>query len=212
MAESDIAIIPQGETVQERIVVVTETQRERGYNFDAVRRYRTRRTYRPTKHSLPNGSPITDHVATDPISFQMVGLLTPHNQIINASAFPSVTTEEDAQALVEFFSDPADGALELVRRNRDALIQYADEKTLLTLIGDDLNLPNMVITSIDDPKTPELGDAYELTIGFRQVRVPRSASRIAPIVSDDVERLGGGDFSLGSPTFGFSSVGTPVGL
>jgi hypothetical protein len=142
-------------------------------------------------HSVPSGSPITDHVRTDPITFQLVGVLTPYNVARNNIPFD---LEDPFAAAFDDADDQADASLELTRRNRDQLLQYADERTLLTIVGDEINLPNMVITSIDDPKTSTLGDSFELTMSFRQIRVPTNAARIAPIISDDAEALGGGQF------------------
>lgn len=194
MAESDIAIIPQDQTVSDRIVVVTESDRLRGYKFDAVRKYRTRRTYRPTKHSVPSGAAITDHVSTDPISFQLVGLLTPYNAA-DVSGFASLLFGAFASdnVVTDAIADSADTELEATRRKRDQLIQFADEKTLLTVMGNEFQHANMIITSIDDPRTVGLGDAYELTISFRQIRIPVNVARIAPLISDDADFLGGGD-------------------
>ena len=41
-----------------------------------------------------------------------------------------------------------------------------------------------------------MGDAYELTVSFRQIRIPRNSARVAPLFSSDVERLGGSDFGF----------------
>lgn len=194
MAESDIAIIPQDQTVSDRIVVVTDFERRRGYKFDAVRKYRTRRTYRPTKHSVPSGAAITDHVSTDPISFQLVGILTPYNAA-DVSGFASLLFGAFAGegVLTDAIAVGAETELEATRRKRDQLIQFADEKTLLTVMGDEFQHANMIITSIDDPRTVGLGDAYELTISFKQIRIPVNVARIAPLISDDADFLGGGD-------------------
>ena len=56
--------------------VVSAAQQGSGYEFDAVTRYDTRRRYKPTRHSVPSGSSITDHVSKEPIVFRLVGVLT----------------------------------------------------------------------------------------------------------------------------------------
>ena len=191
MAESDIFIVPQDQTINERLVVVTDSQRDgSGYKFDAVTRYRTQRSYKPTRHSVPSGSKITDHVTAEPIVFQLVGVLTPYNvvTIANVRSIFSGPIDSIEDALV----DGANSALELVRRNRDQLIQFADEFTLLTVMGNEFQHPNMLITRIGDPKTPAMGDSYELTVSFSQIRVARQSSRIAPLISGDADALGGG--------------------
>jgi hypothetical protein len=186
MAQSDIYIVPQDQTVNSSIVVVTDEQKSAsGYQFDAVRRYRTKRTYRATRHSVPSGASITDHVAKDPISFQLVGVLTPYNVVVPVAVDIS---DPFAAAIFE------DTAIELARKNRDQLVEYADKFTLLTVMGDEFQHANMIITSIDDPKTTAMGDSYELTVSFRQIRIPKNAARIAPIIDEDAELLGGGDF------------------
>ena len=190
MAESDIFIVPQDQTVHESLVVVSNEQRQlNGYKFDAVKRYRTRRSYRPTRHSVPSGSQITDHVRKDPIVLDLVGVITPYN-VITANFPISDLSDPFASGA---FEDIADSALEKARKNRDQLVQYADRFTLLTVMGDDFQHANMIITVIDDPKTPQMGDSYELTVSFRQVRVPRMTSRIAPLISSDADLLGGGE-------------------
>lgn len=189
MAESDIFIVPQDQFVHESIVVVSSEQRLDGYKFDAVKRYRTKRTYRVTRHSVPSGTSITDHVSTNPIVFQLVGVITPYN-VITAN-FPVLDISDPL--LSGALSDIADSALEMARNNRDQLVQYADEFTLLTVMGDEFQHANMIITSIDDPKTSRMGDSYELTVGFRQIRIPKNAARIAPIIDGDADLLGGGE-------------------
>lgn len=193
MAESDIAIIPQDQTVSDKMVVVTESQRFRGYKFDAVTRYRTRRRYRPTKHSVPSGASITDHVSTDPIAFQLVGVLTPYNVVSLAGVSSAFSIAgSGVSSLSQILERGAESELEKTRRNRDQLIQFADEKTLLTVIGDEFQHANMIITSIDDPRTTALGDSYQLTVSFLQIRIPKQSSRIAPLISEDADFLGGG--------------------
>ncbi len=193
MAESDIAIVPQDQTVSDKMVVVTESQRRRGYAFDAVTRYRTRRTYRPTRHSVPSGASITDHVSKDPIAFQLVGVLTPYNVVSLAGVSSAFSIAGSGVSLLSQVLDRgAETALEKTRRNRDQLIQFADEFTLLTIIGDEFQHANMIVTSVDDPRTVGLGDSYELTVSFRQIRIPKQSSRIAPLISEDADLLGGG--------------------
>ncbi len=187
MAESDIFIIPQDQTVHTSLVNVTEAQQLSGYQFDAVTRYRTRRRYKPTRHSVPSGSQISDHVSTMPISFQLVGVLTPYNVV---TANIPIDIADPFAAVFDAADDLAASALELARRNRDQLVQYADEKTLLTVMGDEFQHANMIITSIDDPKTVGIGDSYELTIAFAQIRVPLSSSRVNKLVSEDADKLG----------------------
>ncbi len=182
MAESDIFIIPQDQTVHTSLVNLTEAQRLAVYRFDAVLRYVTRRRYKPTRHSVPSGSKISDHVSTDPIKFQLVGVLTPYN--ISLAGVPIDT------ATPEVLDDIANSALELTRRKRDQFIQYADEKTLLTVVGNEFGHANMIITSISDPKTVGIGDSYELTVGFDQIRVPLSSARANKLVSEDADKLG----------------------
>lgn len=182
MAESDIYIVPQDQTVHTSLVNLSEAQQLAGYRFDAVLRYITRRRYKPTKHSVPSGSRITDHVSTEPIAFQLVGVLTPYN--VSLGGVPIDT------ASVEVLDDIANSALELTRRKRDQFIQFADEKTLLTVVGDEFGHANMIITSISDPKTVGIGDSYELTVGFGQIRVPLSSTRLTTLVSEDADKLG----------------------
>lgn len=188
MSESDIFIIPQDQFIHTSLVVVSEAQQLSGYQFDAVTRYRTRRTYKPTRHSVPSGSNITDHVSKKPVKFQLVGVLTPYNVLTTASA--TVALSNPLEIDLDVIDDAANSALELARRNRDQLVQYADEITLLTVMGDEFQHANMIITSIDDPKTPAHGDSYELTVSFEQIRVPLSSSRIAPVTSEDADKLG----------------------
>ena len=191
MAESDIFIVPQDQTLSEGKVVVTDFQKRRGYRFDAVIRYRTRRTYKATRHSVPSGAAITDHVSKNPIDFQLVGFLTPYNVITNVGTGIAFTSASGgATSLSGFLERGAESALELARRNRDQLTQLADEFTLLTVMGDEFQHANMVITSIDDPKTVAMGDSYQLTVSFKQIRIPRSSSKVEPLVSDDAMRAG----------------------
>lgn len=196
MAESDVYLIPQTETITERLVVVTDAQKETGYQFDAVTRYRTDRRYKPTRHVLPSGSSITDHVHKDPIAFQLVGVITPYNQVINVSTFLGNIQFDnplDLQESRELLNIEAESAIEVAQGNRDQLVQYADDFTLMTVLGNDFAHANMLITSVSDPRNPDMGDAFELTIGFRQIRIPPRSSRIAPLISEDVDFLGGGD-------------------
>ena len=95
-----------------------------------------------------------------------------------------------AQAGPAELDDISNSALELARRKRDQFVQYADEKTLLSIIGGEFQHANMVITSISDPKTVDMGDSYELTVGFDQIRIPLSAARGNKLVSEDADKLG----------------------
>lgn len=194
MPESDILIVPQDQTVHQSLVVVTDQQAEaNGYKFDVVKRHRTRRSYKPTMHSVPSGSQVSDHVRKDPIAFQLVGVLTPYNVLTLTSALSAFEADEDFTELSDLLGDTANSALEIARKNRDQLIQYADRFTLLTVMGNDFQHPNMIITTIDDPRTPTMGDSYELTVSFRQIRVPRGTARIAPLIASDADLLGGGE-------------------
>ena len=195
MAESDIFIIPQDQAVTDKVVVVSEQQRNSGFQFDAVTKYRTRRVYRPTRHSVPSGASITDHVTREPVVFSLKGVITPYNVV---SPIRTLAVFQSEPALINLFDglvEAATSAVETARENRDQLVQFADSFTLLTVLGNEFQHANMIITMVDDPKTTKLGDAYELTVSFRQIKIPRQAARIAPLVSDDALRLGGGAFS-----------------
>jgi hypothetical protein len=194
MAESDIYIVPQDQTVSENLVVVNDAQRAAGYQFDAVKRYRTKRTYRVTKHAVPSGLPINDHVTRDPVKFQLAGVITPYNVFTpEVATIIAGVSQGSANSSFDALGAVAETALEKARKNRDQLVQYADEFTLLTVMGDEFAHANMIITSIDDPKTPKMGDSYELTVSFEQVKIPQNAARIAPIIDEDADLLGGGD-------------------
>ncbi len=191
MAETDIFIVPQDQTLNESKVVVTDFQKRRGYTFDAVIRYRTRRTYKVTRHSVPAGAAITDHVSKNPIEFQLVGFLTPYNVVsLAGSGTAFASAAGGVTSLSRVLERGAATALELARRNRDQLVQLADNFTLLTVMGDEFQHANMMITSVDDPKTVALGDSYQLTVSFKQIRIPRSSSKVDPIVSDDAMKAG----------------------
>ena len=192
MAKSDIFIIPQDPTTSDRVVVVTDEQRESGFQFDAVEKYRTRRTYRPTKHSVPAGTPITDHVTRDPVMFALVGVITPYNTVSVVNPALALENDPDFTSLLDLLNESAATAIELVRKNRDQLVEFGDNFTLLTIIGDEFQHANMIITSVDDPRTPKLGDAYKLTVSFRQIKIPKQAARIEPLVAPDALRLGAG--------------------
>lgn len=193
MAESDIAIIPQDQTVSDKVVVVTDFERRRGYSFDAVTRHATQRSYRPTRHSVPSGASITDHVTTDPVAFRLVGVLTPYNVISIPTIARAFAGAVSGSAIISrLLERGAETALDTTRKARDQLVQFADDHTLLTVMGDDFQHSNMIITRISDPRTPALGDSYELTVSFRQIRIPSQSSRIAPLISDDADALGGG--------------------
>jgi hypothetical protein len=194
MAESDIIIVPQDQTVNDRLVVLSDFQTRRGYRFDAVTQYGTQRSYRPTKHSVPSGAAITDHVSRDPLVFRLVGVLTPYNVVSLAGvggAFASAV--EGSDALEAALLQGSDSALDLIRKNRDQLVQFADEFTLLTVLGNEFQYANMIITRINDPKTPALGDSYQLTVSFREIRIALESSRIAPLIDADADSLGGGE-------------------
>ena len=190
MAESDIFIVPQDQVAHTSMVVVTDFEKRRGYQFDAVTRYDTRRTYKPTKHSVPSGSKITDHVTKEPIAFRLVGVLTPYNVLATSGAAAALFGAFGGDTVTDALAAAGESALERTRRNRDQLIQYADEFTLLTVMGGEFQHANMIITSISDPKTVGIGDSYELTVSFREIRVPRSSSTLEPVVSDDAMRAG----------------------
>lgn len=192
MAKSDIFIIPQDPTTSDRVVVVTDEQLASGFQFDAVTKYRTRRTYRPTRHSVPAGTPITDHVTREPILFSLVGVITPYNVVSVVNPALALESDADFTDLLDLLGESAATAIELARKNRDQLVEFADKFTLLTIIGDEFQHSNMIITSVDDPRTPKLGDAYELTVSFRQIKIPNQAARVAPLVSSDALRLGAG--------------------
>lgn len=191
MAESDILIIPQDQTVHTSKVNVTEAQQLSAYKFDAVLRYRTRHKYKPTRHPVPSGSNISDHVSTAPISFQLVGVITPYNDLSASSVAAALAGSPGADTdVIDVIEGAANTALELARRKRDQFIQYGDEHTLLTVMSGEFQHANMVVTSVDDPKTTAHGDSYELTVSFEQIRVPLSSSRIAPVTSEDADKLG----------------------
>jgi hypothetical protein len=195
MSESDIFFIPQDQTVSSDIVVLSEAQRTNGTQFDVVKKHSTQRTYRPTRHSVPSGSNITDHVAKDPILFSILGIITPHSvfsSVRGIAQIGSLGSDAEIAALQDALAEQTVQSAENAQRTRDQFVSFADNFTLLTVVGDDFQHANMIITRVGDPRTPDMGESYELTISMRQIRIARQAARIAPLIASDASKLGGG--------------------
>lgn len=194
MAESDIFFIPQDQTVSSDIVVLSEAQLTSGTQFNVVKKHSAQRTYRPTRHSVPSGSNITDHVAKDPILFSILGVITPHSVFssVRGIVIGALGSDAEIAALQDALAEQTVQSAENAQRTRDQFVSFADNFTLMTVRGDDFQFPNMMFTRIGDPRTPDMGESYELTISMRQIRIARQAARIAPLIASDASKLGGG--------------------
>lgn len=191
--ESDIFLVPQDQTVASAIVPVSESNIVRnGYQFDAVTKYSTMRTYKTTKHPVSGGASISDHAYTQPLKFTLTGVLTPYNvkSPITNAIIGLISGGGSDSSILGNLTSLNRAAIEQVRRKFKQLTEFGDRHTLLTIIGDQFQEANMVITRIGDPKGPDMGEAHIIRVDFIQIRVPTNAADIADIVSDDARDLG----------------------
>jgi len=187
MADSEIYLIEQQPKAEARVFVVTEAQLKSGYQFDVVTKYATRYTFRPTNHGLPSGASISDHVVKNPVQFTLSGVLTPYHVV---SPIRLALTSEFASSVREEITAATATAIETVNRRRDRLLEMANALTPLTIIGNSFQHANMVITSITDPKTPDIGDGFQFTIGFQQIRIAPVSSQLPPLLDEDAQKAG----------------------
>ncbi|WP_158782503.1 phage baseplate protein [Pantoea sp. BAV 3049] len=166
-----------------------------------------------TQNPVENGSPVADHIIERPRNLTVTGMIS--NTPVNGSnIFNSLVNgfnEEDAVA--KAFS------------TLDALYK---SKSLVTIYTRYAVYENMVITSINIPRTPDVGDAIVFTIQATQVRMVSTQTTSLPegvgvkkqtdssgkagtsnSLDEATKHRAGGNQSLGKAS---SDVGTLEGL
>ena len=202
MAESDIYLVPQDPTSSDKIVPVTDVEiAQNGFKFDAISKYSTQRSYRATRHPLSSGENISDHVIRNPLRFSLTGVFSPYtlqspiiNSITGVGDFFDAPFGLSETTIVSELASFRAQAIETTRRQMRTLIEFGDNHTPLTIVGEEINLPNMVIVRIGDPKATDMGEARMPPVEFQQVRIASQVGEIADIISEEARRAGAGAF------------------
>ena len=196
MAKSDIYFVPQSPQAGSDKVGIVDIAAPDSYQLDAVTQYTPTYTYQTTDHGVPSGATIADHVITAPFMWAVSGVLTPYSLVgvFNLGAAGFIAASKGGG---ERFSEIADAlkastsaAIETVNRKRDQLVAFAEDHTVLTIIGKKFQYSNMVIVGLTIPETPEVGDGYQVSVQFKQIRIAQTARSIGPITSVDASKLG----------------------
>lgn len=202
MAKSNIFLLPQEEGTNnvpvstDRIVLIEDAELN-GYQFDAVTRYTTNYGYRPTKHSVPSGNFVSDHVVKDPKRFALIGILSPHNVVIPQGRDLFGSVNERGDNVVDFslletvLQDAKSAAVDLTFQKRRELIDFADAKRLFTVILAEDIIANMLITQLSLPKTAETGDGFTINMAMSEIRIAPRTQIQPDIINEDARKLGG---------------------
>lgn len=203
MANSDIFLITQEPTTTNNEVVVVENVPENGYQFDAVTKHTATYNTMVTQHPIAStdGEFVSDHAIHRPFLWSMTGVLTPYNVVSVATVFSQLANDillsggiatgtGGVGSVLDSLKASTDTAVETVQRKRDQLIQFDRKHTILTIFGSDFQYPNMVITGISIPRTPDLSNAFRVAVKFQQIRIAPQAIGIGKLTSVDADRLG----------------------
>ncbi|MBK5143381.1 hypothetical protein I2494_06555 [Budviciaceae bacterium BWR-B9] len=114
-------------------------------------------TAETTSNPVEKGEPVSDHVQRKPDTLQMTGIVS------NASIHGKLG------GLIERM-DLGLGTESMVQQAFDKLYKLMDEKRPVTVYTQYKYYPDMVLTSLNIPRTVESGDCIEFTATFTHVR------------------------------------------
>lgn len=119
-----------------------------------------------TQNPVENGSPVADHIIEKPRNLTVTGMIS-NSPISGSSIFTSLISGSNTEdAVANAFS------------TLDALYK---SRSLVTIYTRYATYENMVLTSINIPRTPDVGDAIVFTIQATQIRIVSTQTTSLPV-------------------------------
>jgi hypothetical protein len=112
-----------------------------------------------TQHAIQSGADITDNV----------------NNRTEDYTIEAVLTDDDYDIL-----DPTSLTNPTIKERMDYLILFKNNKQTLTYFGQDQDIENLIISSLNKSKTQETGKGIRLSIGLKKINVATAQSVEAP--------------------------------
>jgi hypothetical protein len=112
-----------------------------------------------TQHAIQSGADITDNV----------------NNRTEEYTVEAVLTDDDYDIL-----DPTSLTNPTIKERMDYLLLFKNNKQTLTYFGQDQDIENLIIASLNKSKTLETGKGVKLSIGLKKINVATAQSVEAP--------------------------------
>lgn len=189
----------------------------------------------PTEHPVEKGADVTDHILVKPRQITITGIVSDApielkdaysekgllNQLQDAAGavtgaigqkfgksgvVAGVGAAIGGVAANALFASSVNPAVQ----TRDALINLLESKTPVNIQIARKNFPNMVLTSLEFPRDPSLGQAIKFTASFKQIRKVSSKKIIVKSSKEEVRHTAGEKESLGKQGANETDAATEV--
>jgi hypothetical protein len=133
------------------------------YNFDATVSLTSRRTANVTSHPVEGGSTASEHVVVSNTIVDLVGIIV---QIPMPKPYHEINRGND---VIEASRDGLD--LDRIHAATDVLVKVFNDRELITISSEIDVFPNCIITSLNLPRTAEIGDTLRIEMTLEQLQI-----------------------------------------